>query len=194
MTTEATSLQEKLFFSVQDVASAHGIGLSSAHVLCSRYVRRGVFIRLKRNFYVLERSWERYGKEEFFQICNFLQVPSYISCMTALAFHGITTQVQQGWYENITPRRSVRIEARGVWFRYHKVQPRHYFGFLRQDGFFIATPEKAFLDAVYLNSLGRYPLDWSSQDLDALDRQKLTALVESFPNQVKVRIRQKCGI
>ena len=194
MKTQRTDLRNRLFFTVQDVAAAAGITLSSAHVLCSRSVRRGAFMRIKKNFYVLERNWERFGNREFFQICNFLQVPSYVSCTTALAFHGITTQVQRGWFENITTRRTAKMEAGGVVFLYHKVQPRHYFGFMKQDGFFIAGPEKALLDAAYLHSLGRYPLDWNSLNLDALDKQKLITLMEPFPPQVKNRIGKECKI
>jgi len=192
--SKQTDLKERLFFTAQDVARAYGITLPSAHVLCTRYVRQGVFIRLKKNFYVLERNWERYGNREFFKIGNFLQVPSYVSCMSALAFYGITTQVQRGWFENITTRRSAKIEAGGVLFLYHKVQPRLYFGFTKQDGVFIASPEKAFLDAAYLHSLGLYPLDWSSLNLDALDKRGLVALLEPFSPQVKERIGKECRI
>ena len=94
---ERRELKNRLFFSTQDVADTYGMTIPSAYVLCSRYVRPGTFIRLKKNLYVLERNWERYGKSEFFQICNFFQVPSYVSCMTALAYYGITTQVQRDW-------------------------------------------------------------------------------------------------
>ncbi len=171
-----------------------GISLPSAHVFCSRSFRRGDFIRLKKNFYVLERNWERFGTREFFQICNLLQVPSYVSCMTALAFHGITTQVQQGWYDSVGWRRSVTLEARGVSFVHHKVQMRYYYGFFRQDGYFIAEPEKAFVDAVYLEAIGRRPLDWSSLNLDVIDRRRVAALMEPFPEPVKRRISEACRI
>lgn len=191
---EPKELRERLFFTAQDVASAYGITLRSAHVLCSRYVKRGTFIRLKKNFYILDRDWEQYGRGQFFQICNFLQVPSYISCMTALGFHGITTQVQRNWYESISKRRSHKIDAPGISFCYHKVQPPYFFGFARQDGFFIAGREKALLDAVYLNSLGLYPLDWSSLTLDILDREKLKDQMTPFPDRVKRKIRKLCKI
>lgn len=189
-----SDLKDRLFFTVEDVAKVRGITITSAHVLCSRYVRRGIFIRMKKNFYVLERNWAHYGTREFFEISNYLRTPSYISCMTALSYYGITTQIQQNWYENMTQRHTLKIEASGALFSYIKIAPQYYMGFSRQDNVFIATPEKALLDAAYLNSLGRYPLDWASIDSGRLDLRNLTALLAAFPENVKRRVKQKCRI
>lgn len=194
MDIERSRLKDMLFFSAQDVAAVQGISGASAHVLCSRYVQRGIFIRIKKDFYVLERKFERYGNRDFFQLSNFLQVPSYVSCMTALAFYGITTQVQRDWFENITWRRSTEMGARGVSFRFYKIQSSLYFGFVKQEGFFIAEPEKALVDAAYLNTLGRYSLDWSSLNLDAIDKEKLVKLMSLFPDRLKRRISRQCRI
>jgi len=61
-----SNLNDRLFFTVEDVAELKGIAITSDYVLCSRYVRRGIFIRVKKNFYVLERNWAHYGTREFF--------------------------------------------------------------------------------------------------------------------------------
>ena len=187
-------LKDRLFFTAQDVAVAKGISLASAHVLCSRYVRRGEFIRLKRNFYVLAWNWEGYGDHDFLRLCNFLQVPSYVSCMSALIFHGITTQIQQYWYENTCTRRSKKLEIKGVSFLFYKVKPALYSGFVKQDGVFVAEPEKALLDAAYLESLGRHSVDWSSLDLERLNTERLAALFGLFPFPVRQRVRKKCRL
>ena len=41
-------LSNKLFFSVDDLAETVGIKNESAQVLCSRYVKNGFFLRLKK--------------------------------------------------------------------------------------------------------------------------------------------------
>jgi predicted transcriptional regulator of viral defense system len=186
-------LRERLSFGIEEVASGYGITRASAHVLCSRYVKEGDFIRLKKNLYVLDRNWEKFRREDFFRLSNFLQVPSYVSCMTALAFFGITTQVQRDVYESVSTKRSAGLEARGVSFCYRKLQPALYFGFTKQEGFFIAEPEKALLDAAYLNVIGRYPVDWSSLDLEAMDKTRLTEFLGAFPDRLKKGIAKKCG-
>ena len=102
-------LKNRLFFTAQDVAEAAGIALPSAHVLCSRYARTGVFLRLKNNFYVLRDDWDRFDLIDMLKIANYLQVPSYVSFTTALSFYGITTQVQRDWIECAATRRSKTI-------------------------------------------------------------------------------------
>jgi predicted transcriptional regulator of viral defense system len=87
MKTKALNyLSNKLFFSVDDVVHAAGIKNESAQVLCSRYVKNGIFLRLKKDFYVLARNWPHYNREDYFKIANYMQVPSYVSCVTALSF------------------------------------------------------------------------------------------------------------
>jgi predicted transcriptional regulator of viral defense system len=104
-------LKTRLYFTADDVASLLQIKSESALVLCSRYTKRGLFVRVKNNFNVLEDNWNRYANEEFFQLANFLQVPSYLSCVSALSFHGVTTQVPRGWYESVSLKRSIRYAS-----------------------------------------------------------------------------------
>jgi hypothetical protein len=75
-----------------------------------------------------------------------------------------------------------------------KIAKQYYRGFSRQEDVFMATPEKAFLDAVYLNSLGRYPLDLDSLDIGRLEAGNLTALMAFFPENVKRRVKEKCRV
>jgi len=187
-------LKNKLYFTTEDVALAAGITEASAHVLCSRYAKRGIFVKLKKNFYILERNWERYGLPDFFRLANFLQVPSYISCMNALSFYGVTTQVQQGWIESIALKRSIKFEARGIIFSYYKIKKEYYFGFEKKENFFIALKEKAFIDAVYLSSFGKYPMDVSSINTESLDEALIEGMIEPYPRRTQSKVRELCRI
>ncbi|MBM4307386.1 MAG: hypothetical protein FJ123_11710, partial [Deltaproteobacteria bacterium] len=42
----------RLYFTVEELQDLLGISRESARVLCSRYVKKGLFIRLKKNFYI----------------------------------------------------------------------------------------------------------------------------------------------
>ena len=187
-------LKEKPYFTTGDVALAAGITEASAHVLCSRYATRGIFVKLKKNFYVLEQNWERYALQDFFRLANFIQVPSYISCMSALSFYGVTTQVQQGWIESIALKRSVRFEARGNVFSYYKIKKEYYSGFEKKEHFFIAFKEKAFIDTAYLSSFGKYPMDVSSIDTECLDKTLIKRMIEPYPPRTQKRVRELCRI
>ena len=187
-------LEEKLFFSSGDVARVFQIQPGSAHVLCSRYVKRRVFVRLKNNFYVLANRWERYKREDFYRLSNFLQVPSYLSLLTVLSFYGITTQVPQGFFESVCLKRTAAFEAGGVTFNFMKIKNSYYFDFEKIDGIFMATKEKAFVDSAYLFSLGKYKLDLSAIDSKKMDNERIIKLIEVFPEKTIKIVRNLCKI
>jgi hypothetical protein len=171
----------KLYFGYADIARALGVSPASAKVTAHRYTKSGFLIRVKRNIYVLSERWRSIDREEQFIIANIVQVPSYISLMTALDYYEITTQMQRGFIESVATKRTVVKEIKKTVFNYAKIRADLYYGFLKSRGFFIAQPEKAFLDAAYLMSLGRYDLDLSSIDFTKLDWGKLNRMARSFP-------------
>lgn len=188
------SLKKSLFFTTEEVARKFGITRASAHVLCSRQVKNGSFIRLKKNFYVLEDRWPYLEREEFFVLANYLQVPSYLSCTTALVYHGLTTQVPRDWYESVSLKRSKQLTAREVKFCYFKLKKDCYFGFTKIGPFFMAQKEKAFLDACHLYVHGNYAFDWNALDMDRLDGDELRSLLKPFSRGTKEMVKGLCGI
>lgn len=185
-------LREKLYFTAQDVAGIAGIDSASSLVLCTRYTKKGIFVRLKKNFYVLEQVWENFSREDFFRISNFLQVPSYISFGTALSRYGVTTQLQQDFFESACLKRSRKFDIKGVAFNFYKLKKEYYFGFVRENNIFIATKEKAFVDSAYLYSFGKYKIDFSAIDLGKLDRGKIREIIKVFPGKTKSIIKKLC--
>lgn len=187
-------LRDKPFFRAEDVARILGIRPVSARVLCSRYVQNGLFTRLKRDYYILTEKWKVLAREEFLQIANFIQVPSYISFTTALAFYNLTTQVQRDFWESAAWKRSCRFQVEGTEFHYFKLQKRLYFGFQRTNGIFMAIREKALLDSLYLYSLGRYPLDLPALDLGKLDRRQVKGWMRQYPKRTQKLVKELCKI
>ena len=176
---------DKPFFSQYDVAHAIGIELSSAAVLCSRYVKKGLLTRLKRGLYSKTESLAHLGQIDLFRIANILQVPSYISLMTALSFYGITTKMHRGFFESISVKRTKMFEIGGFSFHYTKIKPELYRDFIKRDSIFIALPEKAILDSFYLASMGCYAVDISSIDLTKLNKELLTDISLFYPLKVR---------
>lgn len=187
-------LGKKEYFTLEDAARNAGITTASARVLCSRYTRKGLLLRLKNNLYTTAWRWENMKRLDFFKIANVLQVPSYISLMTALAYHEVTTQVQQGYFESIAQKRTVTYSVRDHVFQYTKIAGRYYGGFVRKGGIFIAQAEKAFLDAAYLYSFGKYRFDKDSLDLNRLEMKRLKSLLRDYPPKTKETVRRLCGI
>lgn len=183
-TSELSSISQ-LYFGYEDIARALAINPASARVSASRYVRLGLLLRLKRNTYVLKERWQATSREERFALANLGQTPSYISLLTALDYHEITTQLQRGLIESVAIKRTKEFSLNGSIFRYTKISRALYFGFIRQQEFFIATPEKAFLDAVYLMSFGRYALDLSAIDYEKLNRDEIRRLSRHCPMKTR---------
>jgi len=180
---------KKLYFGYEEIARVFGISPSSAKVTASRYVRQGLLIRMKKNMYVRREVWNAAGIEDKFLLANLGQVPSYISLMTALEYYEITTQVLRDFYESIAVKRTKEINLNGCFFRYTKVNNDLYYAFKKEKGFFIATPEKALLDAVYLMSYGRYSLDIPSLDTTKLDRNEIKRLSIGFPLKTRKMLK-----
>ena len=176
---------KKPYFGYEDISRALGVGAASAKVTASRYVKQGILLRIKKNMYVLRDTWDAAGREDKFVLASMAQVPSYISLMTALDYHEITTQVQRNFLESVALKRSREINVNGSVLRYVKLAADLYGGFRREKGFFVATPEKALLDAFYLLSYGRYSIDLASLDKNKLNPTEIKRLSCKFPLRTK---------
>lgn len=181
---------EKLYFGHEEIARALGVSAESAKVAASRYVKQGLLVRLKKNMYVLRRVWNGADTETRFALANLGQVPSYISLMTALAYYEISTQVQRNYFESIAVKRTKEITIADTVFRYVRIAGDLYFGFKKEKDFFIARPEKAFLDAIYLTSYGRYAIDFAALDKTRLDNEELLRLSIKFPLRTQNILRK----
>ena len=174
----------KLYFTTADIARALGITPKSANVTATRYYNGGYIVRIKRGLYVLKSKWENLREEDLFSVANILQVPSYISLVTALSYYGITTQLQQGYIESIALKRTKSANIKEITFTYTRIANKLYCGFTREKGIFIAKPEKAFLDAFYLSSMGKYSFDMYSIDKGKLDLANIRKFYKNFPEKI----------
>ena len=182
----------KLYFTCRDISRTLGISPESSRVTATRMVKSGVIIRIKRNIYVLSERWDSLSLEDSFILANLLQVPSYISLMTALSYYEVTTQLQRDFVESVAYYRTKLIEINKNSFNYSKINKNLYFGFLKSKGFFIASAEKAFLDAFYLMSLKKYSFDITSIDFNKLNMARIKVMAKKYPSLTR-RLLVKYG-
>lgn len=187
-------LSRRPYFTTEEVAESLGIQMASARVFCSRYAKQGLLIKLKNGYYITSQKWDNSRREDRYSIANILQVPSYISFLTALAYYEITSQVQRDFVENACLKRSVSYEVKGTAFKYYKLKKKLYFDFVKQDGIFLATREKAFLDTIYLFSFGKYKIDLGSLDIGKLDQDRIRKLVKAYPAKTRKIVVALCKI
>lgn len=176
---------KKLYFSVRDIADAFEISYDSAKVTCSRYANKGLIVRVKRNFYISRSRWSNMSDRDRLSVANILQVPSYISLTTALGYHEITTQVQRSFIESVSVKKTKRFDIEGSVFNFSKIKKQYFNHFARRDNIFIAAPEKAFVDAVYLTAFNMYKLDFKAIDYKKLNFRKIRSILTQYPDRVK---------
>jgi predicted transcriptional regulator of viral defense system len=185
---------KKLLFSLEDVRKILGLKYPSAKVFLSRYVKNGYILRLRRNLFVLKEKFDNLDTQQKFILANFIVSPSYISFTTALSYYGLTTQVQQNFFESVSLYRSKTTEIDDNIFKYSKIKKEFYFGFVKKDNFFIATPEKALVDSLYFMVKGKYKLDLSAVDFSKFDKNIILKILKKYPKKISKAILNLCKI
>lgn len=118
----------------------------------SRWVKRGLLIRLRQGLYTFPENKTKPNFE--FYIANQIYRPSYISIHTALSFYGLIPEaVFQTTSVSALKTNSFKNDF-GT-FVYRTINEKLMFGYSfkkldSERNFFIANPEKAILDLLYL--------------------------------------------
>lgn len=174
-----TKLQniDSLYLSSDDIARELAISKKSAQVTASRYVNAEKLIRLKRDLFLLPQKLRTISEEELFSIANMLQTPSYISLTSALSYYNISTQQTRNYIESIGLKRTINFRINDYEFSFSKVKEKYYSGFYKNENFFIATPEKAIADSIYLTAIGRYNCDFEAIDFNKLNKSGIDSFL-----------------
>lgn len=173
------NILESAVLSTRLYRAATGVTRDSAKSAMQRRAKRGDLVRLQRDAYSTLDALTATP----LRVANALRKPSYISLFTALSEAGITTQNPRE-IQSVTTARSKDIapEESPVRFSYRQVPTRILTGFELRGGVFIAEPEKAFLDLLYL--YGR-TFDVASIDLSRLRTTKLRRYAQLYPVRVR---------
>ena len=185
MKTQELNKIDKPVFSVEDIAETLQITYPSAAVAASRYARMGILARLKKDLYALSVKLPFYTEEELFRIANLIQTPSYVSLTSALSYYNFSTQQLRGSIESIALKRTKSVELRNLVFSYTLIRKDLYSGFELKNGFFIATPEKALADCIYLAALKRRNFDFDAIDFKRLDMDAVNDFLGKTDKRVK---------
>jgi predicted transcriptional regulator of viral defense system len=149
------------------------------NISVSRLLGQGELAQVARGVYALNPN-----DLDIEKIATQLYYPSYISFESALARYGIINQGRYG-LTLATTRHSKQMTIAGVECNYSKLKPALFFGFDLIEGVFLASPEKAVLDMLYLICRGKRALETSEWYLDGLDQQKLQEYIQPFNPSVK---------
>ena len=156
--------------------------IGNANVFLTRALARGFVERVARGVYINTFREGRPGIEE---VACFLRTPSYVSCEWALNRHGVLLQ-SPVVCTVLTLDTAVGVKRNlkfgGVTIEFSRIAPRLFNGFETREGYNLALPEKALLDAVHL----RKAIPFRDElELDALDMDRLRQFAQAYAGPVR---------
>ncbi len=149
-------------------------------VQISRWEKAGKLIQLKRGIYLLA---DPYRKTEVYElyIASVLKKPSYISLEKALEYYDLIPEAVKV-YTSVTTKRAAKFSSPVGVFSYKHIKNSLFWGYkpvtLRQQTAFIATPEKALLDLIYLSGIKVSPEYLEGLRLQDIEQINLDILFE----------------
>lgn len=179
---------DKKYFTGKEIARLLGITPVSQRVILSRLVKRKILRRLQRNLYeVMLRP------ADILEVSNVLYQPSYLSFTYCLGKLGILNQIAYE-IEFATPKKTKRIELRGRIIIFRQIKKELFFGYALKDNIFIAEPEKALLDTLYMKSKGLASFNEKELNLGDLSKSKFLKMNKVFPLKVQKEAIRLAGV
>ena len=167
------------FFTTSSLQVLFGASRESTRTMAVRLVKRGILTRIRRDLYALVNA--RYS---LFSVANALCQPSVISLESALNYWGMIVQVPQT--VSSTALRSHRCVIDNTAFVYRRIPPQLLrFGHTKVEDFYIAGPEKAFLDSLYMRTKGLVELLPDDVNTGRLDADTLAYYGRFYPDSVR---------
>ncbi len=110
------------------------------------YTKNGMLYHIRKGLYAKDKNYDR------FELATKIFTPSYISFETVLGKAGITFQIYGKIF--VASYQTREITCDGQIYSFRTVRNEILIndsGMERRDNYFIASPERAFLDVLYLN-------------------------------------------
>ncbi|MDO8639184.1 MAG: type IV toxin-antitoxin system AbiEi family antitoxin domain-containing protein [Candidatus Daviesbacteria bacterium] len=138
-------------FSNQEFSQIFKLSQYQAEFALNRLIKEGLLIRIKKGYYVLKIDPP--CEEE---IANALYKPSYVSFEYALAYYGIIPEVTYQ-ITSATTKSTRLFIVNNIAYSYYTIKAEAYTGYIlaqrEEKRFYIAEPEKALVDYLYIVSL-----------------------------------------
>ena len=151
---------KKTVFSFKDIALLWGDSGNAARVRVNYYVKNKDIYRIRQGFYAKDKNYDK------LELATKIYTPSYISFETVLIKAGIIFQLYGQIFVASYLTRTITADHQR--YSYKKIKDSvltNNVGIERKEYYSIATPERAFLDIVYLNKNyhfdNLFDIDWN---------------------------------
>jgi predicted transcriptional regulator of viral defense system len=165
---------------------AAGEDLNQVRLQISRWVQDGKVIRIHKGLYTLAEPYRKVNPDSFY-IANALKNASYVSLQSALSWYGMIPEFVPS-VTSITTGRTQTIETPLGRFEYRHVSKKYFWGYEHVElknslHAFLACPEKALLDLIYLTPESdhmAYLEGLRLQNFDQINRSRLYQFAQKF--------------
>ncbi|MCC6962536.1 MAG: type IV toxin-antitoxin system AbiEi family antitoxin domain-containing protein [candidate division Zixibacteria bacterium] len=164
---------KKTVFSIKDIALLWGDpGTNAARARLKYYVQAGDLHRIRQGLYAKDRDYDR------LELASRIFTPSYVSFETVLAKAGVTFQFYNRIF--VATYLTREIVCDGQTYQFRKVKDVILSNSVGVDNVgerSIATPERAMLDTLYVNT------DYHFDNLTPLNWEKVFELLPLYDNK-----------
>lgn len=147
-------------------------------VQLSRWVNVGKIYRIRRGLYSVAPPYQKRTPHPFL-VANLLQKASYVSLQSALSFYGLIPEVVN-ITTSVSTGRPERLRTPLGTYEFRHIKTELLFGYrmteFGEQSAFVASPEKALLDLIYLQPGGATTANLKElrlQNTDKLDKDLL---------------------
>ena len=159
-------------FSLKDIVLLWRESGDRAKERVSYYVKKGDLHRIRRGFYAKDKSYNK------FEFATKVYTPAYVGLETVLGRSGVIFQYYSQIF--VVSYLTREIEADGQKYSFKKIKDpilTNSTGLKKENNYFVATKERAFLDILYLNK------DYYFDNIDALDWEKVFNILPIYGNK-----------
>ena len=151
-----------------------------------RYIKTGKIYSIRRGIYAKDKNYNKY------ELATKIYTPSYISFETVLAKAGIIFQFYGQIFTASYLTRELKID--GQTYSFKKIKDPvliNKTGIEEKDNYYIASPERAFLDVVYLNKNYYFDnlinIDWDKvyEILPIYNNKRMKRKIEKYKEETQ---------
>ena len=171
-------------FGLADAARIIGKGRGYTALFLSRNKK---IKNAERGIYYSERATE-------YDIASRVVYPSYVSLVSALRFHNLTEQMPRIIYVLSYKRHRPIPSINGFRVEFKRIKKEMMYGYGRVDDVFVASPEKAVIDMLYLNLFVEYAeeaIESGKLDYGLLEGYSEKSGVKTLEKRVKTLIAKR---
>jgi len=166
-----------ILFTPKEFERVFDVSATTASQFIHAYRKKQYFAKVRNGLYAVEGN-----RPPTSFLANKIYRPSYVSLETALSYYGIIPETVYS-ITSVTSKPTRAFEAFGLDFSYTRIKQAAFCGYTtkQENGltFFLAEPEKALADFLYLVSLGKKTLN-DRTDARGLDKQKVVDYATLF--------------